>query len=192
MRRERDLSSGRHHRRDPRSDQKSASPHGYRRPERCHRRRDCARARRALKYRVSVQTQLAEGLSPVHGDRVQLQQVMLNLILNAIEAMTSVDDEARELVVSTESSPAEGLLVTVGDSGPGDRPGGSRADFRLLLHDQARRSGDWPLDMPLHHRRPWRTIVGRRASASWRRFPIHSAGARLNHGSVRPTMGPSS
>jgi PAS domain S-box-containing protein len=75
-----------------------------------------------LKYRVSVQTQLAEDLSPVGGDRVQLQQVMLNLILNAIEAMTSVDDEARELVVSTESSPAEGLLVGVGDSGPGIAP----------------------------------------------------------------------
>jgi PAS domain S-box-containing protein len=75
-----------------------------------------------LKYRVSVQTQLAEGLSPVRGDRVQLQQVMLNLILNAIEAMTNVDDEARELVVSTESSPAEGLLVAVGDSGPGIAP----------------------------------------------------------------------
>jgi C4-dicarboxylate-specific signal transduction histidine kinase len=72
-----------------------------------------------LKYRVSVQTRLAEGLSPARGDRVQLQQVMLNLILNAIEAVTSVNDEARELVVSTEASPAEGLLVAVGDSGPG-------------------------------------------------------------------------
>ena len=72
-----------------------------------------------LKYRVSVQTRLAEGLSPARGDRVQLQQVMLNLILNAIEAMTSVGDDVRELVVSTESSPAEGLLVGVGDSGPG-------------------------------------------------------------------------
>jgi signal transduction histidine kinase len=39
--------------------------------------------------------------------------------VNAIEAMTSTDDDARELVVSTESSPAEGLLVAVGDSGPG-------------------------------------------------------------------------
>jgi PAS domain S-box-containing protein len=72
-----------------------------------------------LKYRVSVQTRLAEGLSPARGDRVQLQQVMLNLILNAIEAMTSVGEDVRELVVSTESSPGEGLLVGVGDSGPG-------------------------------------------------------------------------
>ena len=46
-----------------------------------------------LKHQVSVQMRLADGLSPVHGDRVQLQQVMLNLILNAIEAMISVDDE---------------------------------------------------------------------------------------------------
>ena len=74
------------------------------------------------KNRVSVQTQLAEGLPPVHGDRVQLQQVMLNLILNAIEAMIGVDDEMRELVISTESSPSEGLLVAVGDSGPGIAP----------------------------------------------------------------------
>jgi C4-dicarboxylate-specific signal transduction histidine kinase len=74
------------------------------------------------KNRVSVQTQLAEGLPPVHADRVQLQQVVLNLILNAIEAMISVDDEVRELVISTESSPSEGLLVAVGDSGAGVAP----------------------------------------------------------------------
>jgi PAS domain S-box-containing protein len=74
------------------------------------------------KHRVSVQMQLAEGLSPAHGDRVQLQQVMLNLILNAIEAIISVDDEVRELVISTEPSPSEGLLVAVGDSGPGVAP----------------------------------------------------------------------
>ena len=44
---------------------------------------------------VTVQTQLAQGLPPVRGDRVQLQQVMLNLILNAIEAMAGVDAEVR-------------------------------------------------------------------------------------------------
>jgi signal transduction histidine kinase len=47
---------------------------------------------------------------------------MLNLILNAIEAMTSLDDDARESVVSTKSSPTEGLLVAVSDSGSGVAP----------------------------------------------------------------------
>jgi PAS domain S-box-containing protein len=72
-----------------------------------------------LKHHVSVQTRIAPGLSPVHGDRVQLQQVVLNLIVNAIEAMTSVDDDARQLVISIESSQTEGVLVAIGDSGPG-------------------------------------------------------------------------
>jgi C4-dicarboxylate-specific signal transduction histidine kinase len=73
------------------------------------------------KHRVSVQTQLAQALPPIHGDRVQMRQVMLNLILNAIEAMAGADAEVRNLVVCTESSP-EGPLVTVGDSGPGIAP----------------------------------------------------------------------
>jgi C4-dicarboxylate-specific signal transduction histidine kinase len=81
------------------------------------------------KHRVSVQTRLAEELPRVHADRVQLQQVVLNLILNAIEAMSSVDDEARELVISTESSPAQLLLVAVGDSGPGIAPEGRERIF---------------------------------------------------------------
>jgi len=50
---------------------------------------------------------------------VQLQQVMLNLIVNAIEAMTSIPEHERELVVSTETSAPEGILVEVADSGAG-------------------------------------------------------------------------
>src|SRR6202045_4558228 len=70
---------------------------------------------------VSVRTQLAEGLPRVQGDRVQLQQVLLNLIINAIEAMRDVGEEERELLVSTRNE-SDGVSVEVRDSGPGFAP----------------------------------------------------------------------
>jgi PAS domain S-box-containing protein len=70
---------------------------------------------------VSVRTQLAEGLPRVQGDRVQLQQVLLNLIINAIEAMRDVGEEERELLISTRNDP-DGVSVEVRDSGPGFAP----------------------------------------------------------------------
>src|SRR4029078_7063734 len=70
---------------------------------------------------VSVQARLSEGLFPIHCDRVQLQQVVLNLLLNAVEAMGSSETGPRELLISTEQDHA-GVLVTVRDSGPGIDP----------------------------------------------------------------------
>jgi signal transduction histidine kinase len=75
-----------------------------------------------LKNGVSVQTQLAEGLPLIQGDRVQLQQVILNLIINAVEAMGAVSEGARELLVSTGKDASGGVLVAVRDSGPGLNP----------------------------------------------------------------------
>jgi C4-dicarboxylate-specific signal transduction histidine kinase len=74
------------------------------------------------KNEVLVQTRLAEGLFPVQGDRVQLQQVTLNLVLNAVEAMGAVEAVPRELLISTEQTEANGVLVAVRDSGPGIDP----------------------------------------------------------------------
>src|ERR1700688_2076004 len=75
----------------------------------------------AANNNVSVQTQLAEGLPHVQGDRVQLQQVLLNLIINAIEAMRDAGEEERELLISTRNGP-DGVSVEVRDSGPGFTP----------------------------------------------------------------------
>jgi PAS domain S-box-containing protein len=71
---------------------------------------------------VAVQIRLAARLDPVHGDRVQLQQVIVNLILNAVEAMGLVEVRARELSISTEQNSAQGIMVGVHDSGPGIDP----------------------------------------------------------------------
>jgi signal transduction histidine kinase len=75
-----------------------------------------------VKHGVAVQTHLAEGLPRIHGDRVQLQQVLLNLILNAVEAMSGVSAGSRELRIGTGPDAAGGVLVTVQDSGPGLPP----------------------------------------------------------------------
>jgi signal transduction histidine kinase len=71
-----------------------------------------------VKNRIRAQTQLSDSLPRVRGDRVQLQQVMLNLVINAIQAMSGVTDGIRELRISTESIKEE-VRVAVLDTGPG-------------------------------------------------------------------------
>jgi PAS domain S-box-containing protein len=74
--------------------------------------------------RVVLAAELADGLPPVTGDRVQLQQVILNLIRNASEAMAGVHDRTRQLVVRTEQESAERVRLTVRDAGVGLDPEG--------------------------------------------------------------------
>jgi PAS domain S-box-containing protein len=80
---------------------------------------------------VSVRTQLAEGLPRLQGDRVQLQQVLLNLIINAIEAMRDVGEQERELLISSRSEP-DGVSVEVRDSGPGLAPAALECVFEAF------------------------------------------------------------
>ena len=68
---------------------------------------------------VSLRTRLAPDLPLIQGDRVQLQQVMLNLILNAIEALSGISGGSRELLISSEDGGLSGVRVAVQDSGPG-------------------------------------------------------------------------
>jgi PAS domain S-box-containing protein len=74
------------------------------------------------KNRVAVRTEFAPDLLPVLGDRVQLQQVVLNLVMNGIQAMSSVEERPRELIVRTQNDDAGQVRVTVQDSGIGLDP----------------------------------------------------------------------
>src|SRR5207245_8743614 len=74
------------------------------------------------RHRVVVETPLATDVPRILGDRIQLQQVLLNLIMNAIEALSGVGDGPREVVVQSDLDGAPGVRVTVRDSGPGLDP----------------------------------------------------------------------
>jgi C4-dicarboxylate-specific signal transduction histidine kinase len=77
---------------------------------------------RFQRSRVVLRTELAGGLTPVTGDRVQLQQVILNLFLNAADAMSGVEDRPRELVIKTEPEERDRVRLTVQDAGTGFDP----------------------------------------------------------------------
>ncbi|HUB47730.1 MAG TPA: AAA family ATPase [Acetobacteraceae bacterium] len=83
----------------------------------------------AVKNGVSVRTNLADGLPLIEGDRVQLQQVILNLVINAIQAVAAVADGVREVLIATGQGEPYGVLVAISDSGPGLEP----ADLERLF-----------------------------------------------------------
>jgi C4-dicarboxylate-specific signal transduction histidine kinase len=82
-----------------------------------------------VKNDVSVYTRFAQGLPLVRADRVQLQQVILNLLTNAVEAMSGISAGTRELCVSTGRTNSGDILVAVQDSGPGLDPHNSERVF---------------------------------------------------------------
>jgi signal transduction histidine kinase len=73
----------------------------------------------ALEHGVSVRTQLADGLPLIQGDRVQLQQVVLNLILNAVQAMGAVANGTREVLITSSQTEPNEVCLGVQDTGPG-------------------------------------------------------------------------
>jgi PAS domain S-box-containing protein len=83
----------------------------------------------AVKYGISVKAVLDERLPNVPGDRVQLQQVVINLIVNAVEAMSAMSEEPRTLLISTAADFFQGVSIAVSDSGPGLPPEGVERVF---------------------------------------------------------------
>ena len=109
---------------------------------------------------VSVQMKLAKHLPLVQGDQVQLQQVMLNLIINAVEAMSPHAAGSRDVLIRTAKTRSGGVLVAVCDSGPGVDPVESGAHLRRILQYEGGWFGDGPIDLPCDHPGAWGTTDG--------------------------------
>jgi C4-dicarboxylate-specific signal transduction histidine kinase len=86
----------------------------------------------ATRHSISVRTELAADLPPVVGDRVQLQQVLMNLMMNSIDAMKGVDG-MRELAIKSQRAENEHLLVSVSDTGVGLPPGQADEIFNAFF-----------------------------------------------------------
>jgi PAS domain S-box-containing protein len=89
--------------------------------------------REVLSHRASLRLELATGLPLVPGDRVQLQQVVINLVINGVQAMESVTDRPRELLLRSQQYEADHVLVEVHDSGTGFDPGSASRLFNAFF-----------------------------------------------------------
>ena len=120
-------------------------------------------------HQVSLQLELHQDLPPVMGDRLQLQQVLLNLIMNAVEAMSSVESRERSLLVKSELHGAGDLLITVEDSGPGIDPNDMNRIFDALFTTKSHGMG---LGLSI-----CQSIIASHGGRLW-------ASARVPHGAV--------
>jgi C4-dicarboxylate-specific signal transduction histidine kinase len=111
--------------------------------------------------RVVLRSELAHDLPLIIGDRIQLQQVILNLLRNAADAMNDVEDRPRQLIIRTEQDEGDRVRLTVQDSGTGFEPGGVDKLFEAFY---TTKSGGMGIGLSVshsiiesHHGRLWAT-----------------------------------
>ncbi len=111
------------------------------------------------RYSIAVRTELAADLPQVMGDRVQLQQVMMNLIMNSIDAMKDADG-TRELGTKSQRTENDQVLVSVSDTGVGLPPPAAGPGLQCLLYDKTAWHRHGTSHQPLHHRIARWPLVG--------------------------------
>jgi PAS domain S-box-containing protein len=141
-----------------------------------------------LKNHIALETQLASHLPQVGGDHVQIQQVIMNLVMNAVEAMSTVDEAARWLHLGTAAEPDNSVAVNIRDSGPLLQPECIERFFEAF-YSTVQRHGHRTIDLPLDCRSARWNNLGNRQSRSrcdLSRLPANLARSRrMRPSSVR-------
>jgi C4-dicarboxylate-specific signal transduction histidine kinase len=101
------------------------------------------------RHGVVVETHLAADVPLILADRIQLQQVLLNVFINAIEAMSGIGDGPRALLVRSSTEASQGILVAVHDSGPALEPQSLNRLFDAFSTPKPHGLGMGPGDQPL-------------------------------------------
>jgi len=128
----------------------------------------------AMKYGISVLTELADHLPVVEADRVQLQQVLLNLIVNALDAMGAPNEGPGQLLISTGKVETSGVLVAVEDSGPGLEAAMLERVFESFYTTKPTGLG-MGSQSAVRHRGAWRAPLGEHEPAAWGHLSIYAS-----------------
>ena len=127
------------------------------------------------RHMVSLRMELAPALPMILGDRVQLQQVVINLVMNGLEAMQSVTDRPRELVIRSHKDGVHLVLVTVTDSGAGISAENADRLFNAFFTTKSSGLGMGLLDLPFDHRSARGPYVGRQQCGAGCQVSVHIA-----------------
>ena len=129
-----------------------------------------------LRRQIAVRHEPRPSLPPVSGDRVHLQQVLLNLFVNAMDAMKDTPLASRLLAVSTRRDGADSVEVVVADRGHGIAPDKLSGSLRVLLHHQERRHGARTVDRTFDRPIASRPHLGREPGRRRGGLPLHREG----------------
>ena len=128
----------------------------------------------AMIRKVGIELQLDPDLPAVSGDRIQLQQVVMNLLLNAFDAIGESSSENRTVLVETSQHDAE-IQVTVRDCGAGNHLRYARTPVPAVQHLQAERAWHGTVDQPIDRRASWRPPLGREQLRPGSNVLLHAA-----------------
>ena len=124
---------------------------------------------------VALHLDVPAGLPPVHGDRVQIQQVLLNLILNGMDALEGAGHPDRSVTVAAQCIAPASVEISVVDRRPRHRGESAGAHLRAVLHHQVQRHRDGAVDLAQHRRKPPRPTLGREQRQPWRHVSLYLA-----------------